>query len=72
MRHMIEAHQRFNSPYRIIQGVPIQKLLIDDVGYTQTPQMLIPFRASPLPTVLDKFNLKHRSTQMCVERTFGV
>ena len=58
---MIEASQRLNGPFRIVQGIPIPKLLVGDVSYTQTPQMLISFLGSQLPIVLDKFNFKHSS-----------
>ena len=58
---MIEVGQRLNGPFRIIQGVPIPKLLVGDISYTQTPQMLISFLGSQLPIVLNKFNFKHNS-----------
>ena len=69
---MIQTHQRLNGPYRIIQRIPIPQLLISDAGYIQILQMLIPFLDSQLPTILNKFNFKHNSIQMCVERNFGV
>ena len=50
MRHMIEVSHKLNGPDRIIQGISIQELLIGDASYTHTPQMLIPFSRSQLPT----------------------
>ena len=68
----IDRGQCLNGHVRLIQGIPIHELLIGDAGYTQETYMLIPLPGYKLDPMSDQFNFKHSSTQMAVERSFGI
>ena len=68
----IDRGECLNGPTRLIQGIPIPKLLIGDAGYTNDTYILIPLPGYRLAPMFDQYNFKYNSTRMVVERSFGI
>lgn len=69
---LVQNRTRLNGPIREIEGGQVKKLIIGDTNYTYNDTVFTSYLGHNLPPLYDSPILKHLSTRMVVESTFGI